>query len=88
LDKEEDDLQTMSRLVYQYWRHEPSGTRFAVRLKRGLVTGCVGPLTDTEYCSRFVVEYPFDASMADARWAAAERAEFTLIDIGSDEGWV
>ena len=48
----------MKRLVYQYWRHEPSGLRYAVRLKRDHVTGCVGPLTDAEYCSRFVVEYP------------------------------
>jgi hypothetical protein len=84
----EDGIQTMSRLAYQYWRHEPSGERYAVRLKGGCVTGCVGPLTDIEFCSRFVVEYPFDASAADAQWAAAERAEFTLLDTGSDEGWV
>jgi len=86
--RKEDDVRTIARLAYQYWWHEPSGTRFAVRLKSGLVTGCVGPLTEAEYCSRFVVEYPFDASPAEAQWAAKARAEFTLLRIGNDEGWV
>jgi hypothetical protein len=78
----------MVRLAYQYWRHGPSGTRYAVRLKGSTLTGCVGPLTDAEFHTRYVVEYPFDASLADTRWAAVARAEFTLIDIGRDEGWV
>jgi hypothetical protein len=73
---------------YQYWRHEPSGARYAVRLNEGHVTGCVGPLTDEDFRSRYVVEYPFAAAAADVAWAAAERAAFTLLDIGRDEGWV
>lgn len=76
----------MAALEYQYWRHEPSGGRYAVRLTGGYITGCVGPLTDEEFRSRYVVEYPFDA--AGAAWAAAERARFTRLDIGGEEGWV
>jgi hypothetical protein len=76
----------MAALEYQYWRHEPSGARYAVRLNGGYITGCVGPLTDEEFRSRYVVEYPFDA--ADAEWAAAERARFTRLDIGGEEGWI
>jgi len=78
----------MAMLEYQYWRHEPSGARYAVRLNEGHVTGCVGPLTDELFRSRYVVEYPFDAADADAEWAAAERARFTRLDIGGEEGWV
>ena len=73
---------------YQYWRHEPSGARYAVRLTEGQVTGCVGPLTDELFRSRYVVEYPFDAAHPDTEWAAAERAAFTPLDIGAGEGWV
>jgi hypothetical protein len=78
----------MAVLEYQYWRHEPSGARYAVRLNEGHVTGCVGPLTDELFRSRYVVEYPFDAAHPDAEWAAAERAAFTPLDIGSVDGWV
>jgi hypothetical protein len=73
---------------YQYWRHEPSGARYAVRLNKGRVTGCVGPLTDEHFRSRYVVEYPFDAADPDTNWAEEEREAFTPLDIGSDEGWV
>ena len=78
----------MLRIAYQYWRHGPSGGRYAVRLKGGTVTGCVGPLTDAQFHTRYVVEYPFDSSAPDAQWASVARAQFTLIDIGRDEGWV
>lgn len=73
---------------YQYWRHEPSGARYAVRLNAGQVTGCVGPLTDEDFRSRYVVEYAFDAAGPDVAWAAAERGAFTLLDTSRGEGWV
>ncbi len=79
--------------VVDNWRNSGASVavrfhEYAVRLNGGYITGCVGPLTDEDFRSRYVVEYSFDAAEADAEWAAAERARFTRLDIGAEEGWV
>ena len=72
---------------YQYWRHQASGKKYAVRLCAGRVIGCVGPLTRADTHQHALDEYFFDDWPKAAAWAEANRSSFLLLNTGSDEGW-
>jgi hypothetical protein len=45
---------------YELWSHPQSGERFAFRLDEGRITGCCGPLADTETTEKDLADYRYE----------------------------
>jgi hypothetical protein len=72
---------------YQYWRHQASGKKYAVRLCAGRVIGCVGPVTWAGTQRHALGKYTSDDWPKAAAWAEVNRGGFLLLHSDSDEGW-
>ena len=79
-------FETIDDEEYQYWRHLGNGKKYAVRLRAGLVTGCVGPLVEATRERHLLGKYSPEDWPRAAAWAEANRGAFLLLPHGRPEG--